>query len=239
MTGEPLPANVEQLHRICRAFADAERHACQSVLDQFFVRDGSVYRNARADEEIAKAKRISNVRSEAAKSRHANAGANAHANAEHMHTQPQPQSRTQPQKQGGAASPQIVPSEAIPSDVPNRTSEVVAAEESATAAGLTQVEYARRLLDDLGLPAAGNVVVVADAISADAKKHGITKAESFEFIRRQALSDQQARVEVNRFYFQDAKFRMKAGRNGNNRAERRQADNLAARDAARASIMVS
>jgi uncharacterized protein YdaU (DUF1376 family) len=94
MTGEPLPANAEQLHRICRAFADAERHACQSVLDQFFVLEGDVYRNARADEEIEKARKISEVRANAARSRHSANHANAYANAEQMHTQPQPQSQT-------------------------------------------------------------------------------------------------------------------------------------------------
>jgi len=225
MTGAPLPANAEQLHRICRAFAAAERDACQSVLNQFFSRDGDVYRNARADAEIKKAKKISEVRSNAAKSRHANADANAPAKAEQMHTQPQPQAHRQLQKQGGAASPQIVPSQAIPPNVPSGTSERVA-EECATPEGLTQVEYGRRLLDDLGLPASGNLVVVAQTISADAKKFGISKAESFEVIRRQALSDQEAGIEINRFYFTDAKFRTKAGRNGNNRAQQRQTDTI-------------
>jgi hypothetical protein len=96
-----------------------------------------------------------------------------------------------------------------------------------TPEGLSQIEYAKRLLEDLGLPEAGNIVVVADSISADSKKHGLTKAKSFEFIRQQALSDQEAGLPINRFYFTDAKFRAKAGKNGN-RAEQRQAANLAA-----------
>jgi hypothetical protein len=73
--------------------------------------------------------------------------------------------------------------------------------------GLTQLEYARKLLEDLGLPSTGNLVLVADAISADAKKHGVTKAQSYEFIRRQALADQEEGAEINRFYWTDAKFR--------------------------------
>lgn len=79
--------------------------------------------------------------------------------------------------------------------------------ESETPEGLTQVEYGRRLLEDLGLPSTGNIVLVADAISADAKRHSLTKAESYDFIRRQALTDQEEGVEINRFYWTDAKFR--------------------------------
>jgi hypothetical protein len=74
-------------------------------------------------------------------------------------------------------------------------------------AGLSQVEYARKLLEDLGLPFTGNLALVADSIFADAKKHGITKAQSYEFIRRQALADQEEGGEINRFYWTDAKFR--------------------------------
>jgi uncharacterized protein YdaU (DUF1376 family) len=99
MTGAPLPANAEQLHRVCRAFADAERAACNSVLEQFFVLEGDAYHNARADKELAKSRSISEVRSNAAKSRYANAPANAPANAVQLHTQPQPQSQPQSQKQ--------------------------------------------------------------------------------------------------------------------------------------------
>ncbi len=78
---------------------------------------------------------------------------------------------------------------------------------SETPEGLTQVEYARRLLENLGLPSTGNIVLVADAISADAKRHSLTKAESYNFIRRQALADQEEGAEINRFYWTDAKFR--------------------------------
>jgi hypothetical protein len=37
--------------------------------------------------------------------------------------------------------------------------------------------------------------------------HGSEIAESFAFIQRQAISDQEAGLEINRFYFTDAKFR--------------------------------
>jgi hypothetical protein len=96
----------------------------------------------------------------------------------------------------------------------NRDQGTGIASKQITPEGLSQIEYAKRLLEDLGLPAVGNLILVADAISADSKKHGVTKAESFDFIRQQALTDQEAGVQINRFYFTDAKFRGKEGRNG-------------------------
>ena len=78
-TGEPLPANAVQLHRICRAFGDDEQTAIATVLDQFFTLEGDVYRNGRADRELEKANDISVKRANAAKKRHAKASANAPA----------------------------------------------------------------------------------------------------------------------------------------------------------------
>jgi len=48
---------------------------------------------------------------------------------------------------------------------------------------LTEVEYARRLLDDLGLPSKGNIVVAADAIRAFSKSKGLSLPAGFEQIR--------------------------------------------------------
>jgi uncharacterized protein YdaU (DUF1376 family) len=99
MTGRPIPANAEQVHRICRCTTDADKHATDVVLAEFFTLDGVVYRQRRIDEELAKAVEISTVRRAAANAKHnklaANAGANAGANAVQMHRQPQPQ----PQKE--------------------------------------------------------------------------------------------------------------------------------------------
>lgn len=109
--------------------------------------------------------------------------------------------RDQGTENGNAAPPQTATTEPVysPPENPNGKSQ--------TPCGLTQLEYARKLLEDLGLPSTGNLVLVADSISADAKKHGIMKAQSYEFIRRQALTDQKEGVEINRFYWTDAKFR--------------------------------
>lgn len=81
----PLPANAEQLQRICRCTNEAEVAAVHEVISQFFERDPAdptVWRNGRADEEIKKSFEISDKRSSAASTRYANAPANAPANAD-------------------------------------------------------------------------------------------------------------------------------------------------------------
>lgn len=79
-TGNPLPANAVQLHRICMAFAEAEQAACMSVLHEFFIEGPDGWHNARIDEELQKRNEISDKRSKAALKRHAIAPASANAN---------------------------------------------------------------------------------------------------------------------------------------------------------------
>lgn len=79
--GKPLPTDVEQLHHVCRAFAEQERTAIAFVLSEFFVLKKDGYHQLRADLELKKAKAISSKRSKAAKSRHKKVHAKAPANA--------------------------------------------------------------------------------------------------------------------------------------------------------------
>ena len=94
-TGKPLPAIAEQLQRICRAVAPVEQEALQAVIQEFFHLEGNVYRNHRADKEIAKMNNISEIRREVALRRYNKQPAIAPAIAEQLqdqlHTQPQPQ----------------------------------------------------------------------------------------------------------------------------------------------------
>jgi uncharacterized protein YdaU (DUF1376 family) len=76
-TKQPLPAIADQLYRICRAFADNEKQAVDSVLKQFFKLKGDLYTNKRADSEISKRQAISKERSKAAKSKNKSSSANA------------------------------------------------------------------------------------------------------------------------------------------------------------------
>ena len=49
----PLPADVDECCRAARAFTEEEKAAVAKVLDRFFAIEGGVYRNKRADKEIA------------------------------------------------------------------------------------------------------------------------------------------------------------------------------------------
>lgn len=116
-SGGPLPANAQQLHRICRAFADAEQAAIATVLSQFFTLEDDGYHHHRADTEIAKGAAISEKRAQAARSRGAKRPqatspdqasgeqmqSNCKANAQQLVTQPQPQ--PQPQLQPTTTNP--------------------------------------------------------------------------------------------------------------------------------------
>lgn len=95
---KPLPANAMQLHRICRAFADAEMHAVDTVIDEFFYLDGDVYRNKRIDEELDKATQLTEKRRKAANNRWGNTekepekgSGEGDASAMQVHTQSQSQ----------------------------------------------------------------------------------------------------------------------------------------------------
>lgn len=76
-TGRPLPADQDKLTRICSAFSEPEREAVQRVIAEFFIEDGGVYRNRRADQEIVKRDKVSDARRKAAKVRHHPGDANA------------------------------------------------------------------------------------------------------------------------------------------------------------------
>lgn len=94
MTGNPIPANAEQMHRICRCTTDAEKSAAESVLAQFFIEQDGQHHHERIDDELKKSNEISEKRAKAARMRQqmqSNSSANADASAVQKHTQPQPQ----------------------------------------------------------------------------------------------------------------------------------------------------
>jgi len=70
-TASPLPDNLEQLYRICRAFAEQEQSAIKKVVQLFFVHDedNGVYFSKRVEKELQKKGDISKKRSEAAKNK--------------------------------------------------------------------------------------------------------------------------------------------------------------------------
>lgn len=81
LTGGPLPADVKQLLRSCRAVACEEVKAIEYILAKYFELREDGYHHSRCDEEIAKARVISEKRAKSGaiggKKRQANAKANA------------------------------------------------------------------------------------------------------------------------------------------------------------------
>jgi len=78
-TGRPIPANAEISHRVCRAFAPAEKAAIDSVLHRFFVETDSGWEHQRIIQELERAANISKQRAEAAKAKHVKKSAKAPA----------------------------------------------------------------------------------------------------------------------------------------------------------------
>lgn len=92
-SGKPIPANAEQLQRVCRANAPAERAAVAWVLENLFQFDKTenVYHHKRIDQELSKTADISQKRRAAALQKHSKSSANA----SDLHTQSQSQSQSQ------------------------------------------------------------------------------------------------------------------------------------------------
>ena len=98
-TRRPLPANASVLHRVCRCTTDADRAATDRIVQEFFIRDGDMYRHHRIDRELTKAFSLSEVRRAAANARYEKQrAANADAHAMQMPIQSQPQPQSEPNK---------------------------------------------------------------------------------------------------------------------------------------------
>ncbi len=69
MIGGPLPANSQQVHRMCRATNEQECDAIDYCLSEFFKLEADGYHNNRCDEEIACAASIQQARQQGGASR--------------------------------------------------------------------------------------------------------------------------------------------------------------------------
>jgi hypothetical protein len=72
--------------------------------------------------------------------------------------------------------------------------------------GLTEVEYARHFLRDVGLPEKGNIYVAADAIRAFASFGNLSLASSFEQIKARALDDRDHGVAVDHLWILNGRY---------------------------------
>lgn len=85
---------------------------------------------------------------------------------------------------------------------------------------------AEQLLDKINLPQTNSVVVtVAAALRADAKDRKLGLEETAMLITTAAIEDRHRGIEINRFYFENCKWRSHVGVS---KAERRKLDNLEA-----------
>jgi hypothetical protein len=83
---------------------------------------------------------------------------------------------------------------------------VIIVHDDGTPQGLTEVEYARRFLGDVGLPEKGNIYVAADAIKALSKFRGLSLASSFEQMRAKALDDRDHGVAVDHLWILNGRY---------------------------------
>jgi hypothetical protein len=107
---------------------------------------------------------------------------------------------------------------------------------------LLPLSYASRTLQDLGLPETrANLETVAASITAlthdGPSGPGKSLPAAYEFLLGKARDALTEGVKLNKFWFEDSKWRSPNERKNENRAEHRQTRNLAARDAARAAVM--
>jgi hypothetical protein len=83
---------------------------------------------------------------------------------------------------------------------------------------------AERILDDINLPPTNNVITtVTAALKAEAKDRELGLEETAALITTAAIEDRRRGTEINRFYFENCKWRSNAGVS---KAERRKLDNL-------------
>lgn len=90
-------------------------------------------------------------------------------------------------------------------------------ENQTTPENLHPVNYAIKILEQIQFPhTPDNLRVVAAAIEAEVKS-GKSKASAYEFVLAGVLDAKQEGVEINRFFFADAKYRTENRKNGNGR----------------------
>lgn len=88
---------------------------------------------------------------------------------------------------------------------------------------LTEI-LAERILDEINLPPTNNLVgIVTATLKAEAKDRKLGLEETAAAITTSAIEDRRRGIEINRFYFENCKWRSNAGVS---KAERRKLDNL-------------
>lgn len=87
---EPLPSDDEQLFIICAASTEQDRASVQRVCRLFFRKEGGKLHQKRIDQEISKAKALSETRSSASRSKRSSIASNSTSSATQLQSQRQP-----------------------------------------------------------------------------------------------------------------------------------------------------
>jgi len=84
---------------------------------------------------------------------------------------------------------------------------------------------ARRIIEMFGLPATdGNLKAIEEAVIAESKYTGYSFQEAAEQITKAARDDRDCGISINKFYFEDAKWRDSHGRNSKPSASEQRAE---------------
>lgn len=95
--------------------------------------------------------------------------------------------------------------------------------------GLHPLNYAEKLLEMIGMPnVGGNRELLAETIRTEAKFSGRSMAEATRYIAECVRRDRAEGIEINRWYFQEAKYRLGGKINGKSKEEQRQHTNIQA-----------
>lgn len=72
--------------------------------------------------------------------------------------------------------------------------------------GLTELEYAKGLLSDLGWPMRGNIELIADCIGAVARSRKLSSVQGYKYLTRAVKLAKEQGIDVNRMFFMNGDY---------------------------------
>jgi hypothetical protein len=181
------------------------------ILKEFFIERDGAYHHERADEIIQKGLTAHNKRLEGWKKRKHD---ELNMTSLSTHESVMPDSSTQPQPQ--PYKPRAVKGSTVDKKERFEKGEGL---QNAPPENLHPLNYARKILEDLNFPVdRGNLQSVAEAITAEVRT-GKSVVAAFEFVLAGVKDAKDEGIEINRFFFSDAKYRGENRRSKKSRKE--------------------
>jgi uncharacterized protein YdaU (DUF1376 family) len=198
----PLLAKATGLLNVCQCRSQSDEADMMLVLGKFFRLEGGYYRNDRADEEIERRVNIRQQRKEFGKQ-------GGLAKARRLQELKLKQKATQSQSH---IKPEVV--EGLNSEnTKNKILEGGGFVENRPPENMPALNYAIKIVDDLGMTGTmANKIVVEAAVKALIKS-GMSGVAAYEFLVAQAKDAIDNGIAIDKFWFEDSKWR-----NGNGRA---------------------